>query len=164
MVSAISLFVMIGAFFWLDTKTVALRWVILVGTLTVFVVAILVDLTVRLSSAARASLPSARAGYPPSSPYDQGVGVLLLDPSDLFSQDAVVSVFSRQNDFERLIGVGQVLTIQDNGLIQVVVLKDLGSDDKLWERLRSNDATALRDVLVKPSIPRQVLSSNWISE
>jgi hypothetical protein len=47
--------------------------------------------------------------------------LLLLDPSDMFGFDAVVSVYRKNGDFEEMVGIGRVRTIQENGFIQVTI-------------------------------------------
>jgi hypothetical protein len=80
---------------------------------------------------------------------------LLLDKSELFGHDAVVSVYHVDgSDFEQLIGVGYVRNIQENGKIQVLVEEVIANGD-LLNRLAHNDAEVLGRIRVKPSAPHR---------
>ena len=100
-------------------------------------------------------LPKVKYARAPTELYSGSKAILLLDNSDIFAHEALVSVYLLENDFERLIGVGFILTIQANGLIQVLVNKAI--EDKggsIWESICRNDATVLSRLHVKPSIPK----------
>src|SRR5438067_7480056 len=47
--------------------------------------------------------------------------LLLLEPSDMFGFDAIVSVYRENGNFEEMFGIGRVRTIQENGFIQVTI-------------------------------------------
>jgi hypothetical protein len=54
--------------------------------------------------------------------------------------------------FERAIGVGRGVNIQENGLIQVQVLREVSGQSGLWQCVRSCEAAILSHVMIKPSI------------
>jgi hypothetical protein len=54
--------------------------------------------------------------------------------------------------FERVIGIGRVVNIQQNGLIQVLVLKEVPNHVELWQRIRSHERSILPQIVIKPSI------------
>lgn len=77
---------------------------------------------------------------------------MLLQPSDLFSHNTLVSFYLRSGDgFERFMGIGKVRHVQEDGKIQAEIL-DWEREDVLT-RLKANDITVLRRILVKPSVP-----------
>lgn len=85
---------------------------------------------------------------------------LILDPSELFGSNQFVSIYynelldvGRKEAFERLIGVGRVSNVQQNGLIQVMVLMELPIHSDLWQRIRNREVATLTQIVVKPSIP-----------
>ena len=53
--------------------------------------------------------------------------------------------------FERAVGIGRVINIQENGLIQVLVLREMPNHADLWQRIRSREMTTLGQVTIKPS-------------
>jgi hypothetical protein len=54
--------------------------------------------------------------------------------------------------FERTIGVGQVVNVQENGLIQVRVLREVPGQSELWRRVRNREMNILSNLVAKPSI------------
>lgn len=78
----------------------------------------------------------------------------LLEPSELFSHDAIVSFYLLEEGFEQLLGIGKVLNIQENGNIQVILDKYSPVYQDIIDKLRKNDATILNKILVKPTVPK----------
>jgi hypothetical protein len=102
--------------------------------------------------------PKVIRGITPIAPYkNQAVATLLLEASDLFGTDSVVSVYRRDDDYERFIGSGFVTTVQDNKLIQICITDGEESAADVWGKITNNDATELRKLIVKPSVPRSLL-------
>lgn len=54
--------------------------------------------------------------------------------------------------FERAIGIGRVANVQENGLIQVLIVREVSNHAGLWQRIRQRDVATLSGVVVKPSI------------
>ena len=86
--------------------------------------------------------------------------VLILERSTLFVPNALVSVYYEEESFEHFICIGNVQTIQDSGAIQILVEKEFEDFDLVRERLVHNDATVLRKIRVKPSVPREYLDKS----
>ncbi len=102
-------------------------------------------------------LPKVKQAREPTTIYKEAKVILLLEASDIFAHETLVSVYYLENDFERLIGVGFILTIQGNGLIQVLVNKPIEEqDDNIWEKICQNDVIVLKKLQVKPSIPKML--------
>jgi len=124
---------------------------------TLVLLCALIDLSIRMFNKAQKRLPKVVQGRSPPSQFPNAAALLLLEHSDLFGHETVVSIFYRSDDFEEFIGLGYVLTIQENGLIQVVVNRSLGENrDQVWASVRANDANCVRRLLVKPSFPRTI--------
>ena len=82
-----------------------------------------------------------------------------MEPSELYGFDGLVSIYHHRRlggadapAFERHIGVGRVSNVQENLLIQVTVLRFDPGQDALWDRVRQQDAAALSDIRVKPTV------------
>jgi hypothetical protein len=58
----------------------------------------------------------------------------------------------RGETFERKIGIGRVVNIQENGLIQVLVLREVSNHSELWQRVRNHEIATLSGIVIKPSI------------
>jgi len=138
---------------------IGLIWLI-VGVL---IVALTLGAAVNMTLVARASVPvlAARAiqvfvPSPAGSPIPRPI-TLILARSRVFSVNIAVTVYYLEglepgaNDgVERVIGIGRVQHIQDNGLIQILVLREEAHHAELWERLRNREMTTLSRVLIKP--------------
>lgn len=86
--------------------------------------------------------------------------MLILEPSDLISHDSIVSVYhidKSRNDLEKFVGLGQVINVQNDKKIQVVVRKNENSEKSITD-IQSKAISELEFVLVKPSVPYQLLS------
>ncbi len=84
----------------------------------------------------------------------QGARVLcLLEPSELFSYDTLVSFYYIEDSFEQLIGIGTVTNIQEDGKIQVTMAILLEGYKEVVKKLEQNESTVLNKIKVKPNIP-----------
>ena len=82
----------------------------------------------------------------------------LLENSELFSNDTFISFYyTGEDEFERLIGTGVVVTVQANGKIQALMDRRVNAYQDILEKLARNDATILERTVVKPSITRDLL-------
>jgi len=154
---AIGLLVTVVGIFLLPSWSLSARLLVPIGVIVLIVILTLLDAVYDLRLR-RARLPRVIRANPPGAPYGGARAMLLLEKSELYSHDSVVSVYSRQKDFELLIGVGFVATVQQNGLIQVAV--DSIPDDAVaetWQRVLQNNVDELSQLLVKPSVPNSIL-------
>lgn len=54
-----------------------------------------------------------------------------------------------------MVGIGYVLTIQENKLVQVLVTRSVDEEfQSFWEKVTRNDGAVLSKLVIKPSIPR----------
>ena len=83
-------------------------------------------------------------------------GVLVLEPSKLFSHNSIVAIYYIEDQFEKLIGLGTVSNIQENGLIQVAVIEYLPERDETWKAILSNKADKIKSLIVKPYAPAEL--------
>jgi len=97
------------------------------------------------------TLPAVRCSIPAPKAFPQAIGILLLEPSELFSYDSVVAIYLIEHEIERCIGVGKVINIQEDKKIQVLVMRRIEDDG--WDGILNNDATKLRCITVKPNFP-----------
>lgn len=84
--------------------------------------------------------------------------LFFLEPSSLFSHDTLASFYYINDDgYERLIGIGTVTNVQDDGRIHVEILHKFSGHEEIFERLSRNDARILKKIRVKPVIPKRYL-------
>lgn len=62
------------------------------------------------------------------------------------------------DNYEQLIGFGSVLTVQDNGLIQVLIRQIDESNENIWDDIIANNNIVLQKIIVKPTLPSQLLA------
>ena len=80
--------------------------------------------------------------------------IFLLESSELFSYDTIVSFYYLEDEFEQLIAIGRVSNIQQDSKIQVEVIYLISDCKEILDRLANNDSTALEKTRVKPNIPK----------
>jgi hypothetical protein len=138
---------------------VGLIWVAVASLVTLVVLLVAVNMIVAARRDASRRLPKTR--YAAVAPQGTGGQItLILDRSELFGVNLIVTVYytehleqGRDEVIERLIGVGRVSNVQQNGLVQVLVLHEVPVHADLWQRIRNREAAAISQVVVKPSIP-----------
>ena len=160
----------LAAFFYVPgaAATIGWKWLILAAALLVILVFTAWDMLASARRAARGRLPRTIAAVATSGDGEVEASpvLLVLEPSNLFGHNALVSIYyneqlavSQEHGFELLIGYGRVSNVQGNGLIQVTILAELPRRADIWGRIRNRDPATLREVLVKPSVPFEVLQS-----
>lgn len=94
-----------------------------------------------------------------SGPREPFEVVCLLEPSELFSQDNLVSFYDVGDEgLEVLIGVGAVQNVQTlDKKIQVALTWPADGYQEQVNELKGNNAAALKRTRVKPTVPRQYL-------
>lgn len=145
---------------WIFSRDTRLSIVWLVASLMIAAILIftLVHAALVTYRAVGKHLPAVKLISKPPPSYRDVVAVILLEPSDLFALDSLVSIYQLQDQqYEVLVGLGRVLTVQENGLVQVGIQRILEHDSGLMDRLLQNDARVLTSILVKPSVPRYEL-------
>ena len=82
----------------------------------------------------------------------------LLENSELLSNNTFISFYyTGEDEFERLIGTGVVVTVQANGKIQALMDKPVNAYEDILQKLARNDAKILESTVVKPSITRDMM-------
>jgi hypothetical protein len=83
----------------------------------------------------------------------------LLEPSELFSHDILVSFYNvGEQGREVRIGIGVVENVQteDRKILVAMTYPAEGYQEEV-DKLKRNDAVALQNTRVKPTVPRQYL-------
>lgn len=93
---------------------------------------------------------------------NQGIDLIfILEPSELFSYDSVVSFYYLDDDFEMLIAIGRVSNIQQDRKLQVEVTNYVIGYEEIFNKLKNNDSTALKRTRVKPNISKAYLDRTF---
>lgn len=88
--------------------------------------------------------------------YLNAHALFLVNPTPLLSYDAIVSVYYLEDDIERLVGVGKVINVQENKMIQIIITHDYDFEDSL-NKLMKNSKDDLNKLILKTSIPNSIL-------
>ena len=86
-------------------------------------------------------------------PDNMGV-ICLFEPSELYSHNALVSLFFNDEDYERLIGLGYVFNVQDDKNIQILITQWIPGQEKIKDKLEANNAQVLKKIIAKRSSPK----------
>jgi hypothetical protein len=144
---------------WKPEATVRIVIVVPIIVALLFVIVILFDSAYQLYRSIWKPPRVIRANPAPEL-YKDGLALLLLNKSEMFGQDFLVSIYLQEDSFELLVGLGVVINIQFSGLVQVLVIQNTDSKQKdLWKDVLSNDCKHLDKLLVKPSIPKSYYTS-----
>lgn len=153
--------IILSLLFWhfSPNKSISLGWFVPIGVICLIIIITLSDAIYKNFKINRYILPKVLVGREPST-KTQGEKVLcLLEPSELFSHDTLVSFYYiGDENFEQLIGIGTVINIQEDGKIQAVMIYSINEYEEKIKKLAKNDASILRKIRVKPNIPRRYLA------
>lgn len=155
--AAALLLALLGSFWDPGIKvSVGLIWLSVLLLVVVSIFATLVKMTLTARRTAKAGPPRAIHAFAPTPDYPV---TLVFEASRLFGVNIFVTLYyievlgpSQREVFERMIGVGRVVNIQEGGLVQVLVLKEMLAHADLWQRIRNRETATLGQVVVKPSI------------
>ena len=86
-------------------------------------------------------------------PDNMGV-ICLFEPSELYSHNALVSLFFNHEDYERLIGLGYVFNVQDDKNIQILITQWIPGQEEIKDKLENNNAQVLEKIIAKPNVSR----------
>lgn len=137
-----------------DKTTISLKILLPVLIILYIVIIALISLCVQLYLKTSRQLPRVIRFYKPTAPYTEAEGTLLLESSNDYSHDIIVSVYYSDRGREVQVGTGFVAAIQDDGLIQVVVSQSETSYRDIWEQIHQNNKDALIKLFVKPFVSK----------
>lgn len=147
-------------FIWGPETSVSLKYIVTVGVLFLLAFAVIFDFGFHCFSRMTNVIPVVKQGLNPPPLYQKAEALLLLSESEVFAIEAIVSIYYKDESYEPLIGSGLVLTIQENGLIQVIV--ERCHDDRykeIWDKVRENNASTLEKLIIKPLVTKTLLIS-----
>ncbi len=154
----LSLLITLIAFAVSPNTLIYLKWILPLLVIFIIVILTFIDLSYRLYKKASKPLPSVRQVHRPAAVAKDAIAILLLEPSDIYGHESVVSLFYLNEGYEKLIGMGYVLTIQTNGMIQVLINKLIDvSEKEIIDKALNNDVLVLKKLLVKPMISKSLV-------
>ena len=81
--------------------------------------------------------------------------ICLFEPSELYSHNALVSLFFNDEDYERLIGLGYVFNVQDDKNIQILITQWIPGQEEIKDKLENNNAQVLKKIIAKPNVNQE---------
>jgi hypothetical protein len=159
-VSIISILAIVVSYFAAPADDVIhLRWYLI----TVFFCLFLIITFARASWLAflNSSPPPPKVKYAKEPPlaFKGAHALLLVEQTSLLAHDALVTIYYLEDEIERLVGLGKVINVQNNGKIQILVTANIEFGEKL-AAIKSNSVDELKRIIIKTSIPGYVLEAH----
>lgn len=156
-VAVLSFVALIASYFVVPAEdNIGLRWYVV----TVFFAAFLIAVFARAAWIAQQQMsppsPKVRYAKDPPKAFPDAVALFLLEPTSLLAQGALVSIYYLENEIEKLVGLGEVINVQNDGKVQVLVVVDYEFGEKINE-IKSNSPDELKKLVVKNTIPGFIL-------
>lgn len=118
-----------------------------------YVIVVLVRSLILVSTELRIS-PRVLRVLPAQTRYTDAIAILLIEPNGMLTYESVLTVFVLDEGFERPIGIGKIVNVQDDRKMQAVAY-NIDSSNDAWEPLLRN-LTAVERAFVKPAIPESI--------
>ena len=83
--------------------------------------------------------------------------ICIFEPSQLYSHNAIVSLFFNDEGYERLIGLGYVFNVQEDKYIQILITQWISGQEEIRDKLEAGNAQILEKVIAKPNVNRSYL-------
>ena len=139
--------------------TVALRWLVILFFISLFVIAVFARAAWEAHSNQIIQLPKVMYVKEPPKAYSTACALFLIEPTPLLSHDAVVSIYYLEDEVEKLVGIGKVINVQNDLKVQVLVLQNYDFGEKL-NLIMNNSKDELKKLIIKSSIPSFVMEAN----
>lgn len=133
---------------------VRLQWVIPGALVCIIIILTVGNAAYQSFTRAKPLLPGVIYAREPYAGLEDAKALCLLEPSVLFSHNTFVSFyFVGDDEFERFMGIGRVVNIQEDGKIQAALLHVSTGLEAEVQELSQNHAAVLGKIRVKPNIP-----------
>lgn len=159
LVGAVALILTIAAYSFKPDDKVSIGLFITTAAISILIIVVLIDAAYVSWRESQRGLPEIKKILNAPSEYSGISKLLIAAPSELFGVDVLVSVYVKEDEYERLIGIGRVLTIQVNGFIQIGMTSITETNGDMIDKFNNNDASFLNKLLVKPSVPSFLLEN-----
>jgi len=133
------------------TVTLTPFWVGTIGVVVLFSICTFAAAALIAFRANQSASPRVRVGK--QMPGPNAYVLCLLDSSPMFAVGMAVSFFDTdQNGFEVQVGIGEVVSIQENGLIQVALALPASGYEEVVNKIANNEKRILETIRVKPFV------------
>ena len=138
---------------------ISLKWIFPFGLICVILMLTLYDAVHEALKINKYALPEIITVKKPRTCNNNVKPLCLLKPSEFFHHGMLVSFYHIDGEkYEQLIGLGKVINIQTNGIIQVEMFHSIeGYGDEI-KKLMDNNAHTLKNTQVKPHISKEQMN------
>lgn len=145
---------------WLPNATIQLYWFVLFLIITFLTITTLIHALYE-TFVSKSILPKVITSLEQNKKL-----IILLKPSELFSIGTIVSFYHKdENNYEKIIGLGSVLNIQDNDkIIQVELSKPLLGKQGLITKIKRKNKDVLQKLLIKPYVPKDYFEETYVQK
>ncbi len=145
---------------WKPEDSISLKLIIPLAIFVLLLIITLFDLSYTFFQKHEHLLPKVIQGREPPSFLNESKALLLVEKSELFSHEALISLFQLDQGYGKLVGLGYVLAVQNDGIIQIIITKSfMDNDVDFWDRVTKNDNNIIKNLIVKPNIPKTLFPS-----
>jgi len=148
----------VSYFFVPAQDTIALKWFLIILCAGFLILVIFARAAWEAHGNQIIHLPKVMYVKEPPKAFPTAFALFLVEPTPLFSYDAIVSIYYMEDGVERLLGVGKVINVQNDMKVQVLVLEDYDFGDKA-ESIKNNSKDELKKLIIKSSIPGFLLEA-----
>lgn len=141
------LFGVFAYFIGVDVK-IAAAWALVAAFAPLAICAMLIDMLRRVICESHARLPRIVRYLATQGPQSQYL--LLIASSSLFGQGMSASIYLMEQGFEILIAEGYVLTVQQDGHIQIAITRFVDGTEAIRQQLATNSPDTLKRTIVRP--------------
>ena len=159
LVGVTALALTIAAYYFGPEEKVGIGSLVTTAAISILIIVVLIDAAYVGWRESQRGLPEIKKILDAPAEYSGISKLLIVSPSELFGVDVLVSVYMKEDEYERLIGIGRVLTIQVNGYIQIGMTSITETNGEIIGKFNNNDASFLKKLLVKPSVPSFLLEN-----
>jgi hypothetical protein len=134
-------------------KNLSLKWMLFVCLLGLLLVLTMANVAYESFKMSKRILPRVLLGREPPPYLSKARALLLLEPSELFSHGIGVSFYHVDSEnCEQLIGIGEVINIQENRVVQVILTHGIQEQAETIEKITQNKKDLIDEMIVKPSV------------
>lgn len=101
-------------------------------------------------------------GMIPHDLYSEALAMIITEPDERLTHDALVSIYLVDQDTEKLLAAGQVVNIQGDKKVQIIITTyltrnlDEATEDDL-SKIKNNNSDILKNIVVKTSMTKRLL-------
>ena len=152
----------LAAYFFSPNESISIKYV----TATIFIIFAFISIAVKTAYTIYIELRKSLNSLPlrpkviyartPPKYYSNSICVLITEPTEILTNDSIVSIYLLVSQFEELIAIGKVINVQDDKKVQVLITHD-HDIERYKNKIISNDKDILEKIVLKSTIPSFII-------